>query len=144
MDGLPALDYVCLHPGHEVWTGGGCRLERRETVPGVFLTVVSGRVEAGIVAPVLEHMEALLALPVWPRVYFDLEGVSGYDASLVDPVRTWTKAHRYELGPMHLYSRSRLVRAGVALANYKLRGILHSHRDRKSFEASLRQAMGRA
>jgi len=144
MDGVSGLDYVRVQAGHELWTGRGCRLEWREPAPGVFLTVVSGRVEASMAPPVLAHMEELLALPAWPHVYFDLEHVTGYDPALVDPVRKWTKAHRYELGEMHLYTRSRLLRTGVALANYKLRGILHAHRDRRSFEGSLRRVAERA
>ena len=86
-------------------------------------------------------MESLVAMERWPQVFEDIEGATGYDPEVRDAIYAWTKAHRHDLGPIHILHRSALIGLGVRLANLKLDGILTPHRSRARFEAALEAAV---
>jgi hypothetical protein len=107
--------------------------------------VVSIRMTGVVEAPagrVLEHALEQLIVSGAVHVFWDMSEVANYHSEVRTRATSVLAAHRDQLVSVQVFSLSKVVEMGVAIANLSVGGLIEHHSSRDQFDAALRRALG--
>jgi hypothetical protein len=114
-------------------------------------TVITSRITGVFEAILIEQFmrsfdQAVADAPpgVRYKVFHDWEEMTDYDMAGRIKLTTWTVKNRAAFETVEFYLTSSVVAFGVQVANVIVGNFMRVHRDRASFESSLREAVGSA
>jgi hypothetical protein len=141
----PELRKVESGPTFEVWRmrSSTLRLEwsRAGRVAVVRLTVVGhGHIE--FAGPCIRRWEDALRTSERLRFLVDFWSMPTYDSPFRIGLTEWTAEHRGRLEPIHMLTRSPLVRMGAQVANLALGGLIKTYTLRTSFDLAVKELDG--
>lgn len=112
--------------------------------PPILLAQMSGYGDGSFADPIIRDFNELLAAGQPVQVFFEMGGMENYDSALRTRLTSHFIAHRGRIGALHVFTRSRLVAMGVAVANLALSGIITSHSSLALFQAALDHAIAQS
>lgn len=111
--------------------------------PGIMVNTMTGHYAADLLSFCLAGMaDGIEGGPL--VMFFDWEGMTGYDVDCRREMTKWTMDRKAQIGKVHILVKSKLVAMGVSVANLLLGGdTICSYTDRPKFEGALRAACRR-
>ena len=107
----------------------------------ILLAQMDGYGDSSFAGPIIEQFNEVLGGKQPVQVFFEMSGMENYDSALRTRLTTHFIAHRAQLESLHVFTRSRLVAMGVAVANLALGGIITSHASLAAFQVALDRAI---
>ena len=133
-EGTPRFSFATDRGRYELWV----------PAKGVALQRVSGHGNVEMVRVLTEQLEKVLAETSPLSLFDDFEALESYDADARALITAWTKDNLAKLRGVHVLVRSRVVAAGISIANVALHGAMRSHTERARFEAAFRLELDHA
>jgi hypothetical protein len=108
--------------------------------PGLYVTWSRGHLCTTLANEIIQAGNRLLETEPTLEVFHDWEAGESYDSAARLGLTKWGVDVRNRVTKVHVLVKSKIVKMGVAVASIALVGMLESHADRRSFEASLERA----
>lgn len=108
--------------------------------PGVYVTWSRGHLCTAMAKEIIAAGNRLLETHSTLEVFHDWEAGESYDSAARLDLTKWGVEVRKRVTKVHVLVKPKIVKMGVAVASIALGGMIESHEDRRSFEASLARA----
>ena len=144
--GQGMVPVVASLPAHTPWSwsyrdgDGDGVISAARAGPGVLRITVAGFLRCDAAPVLVAGLGAFGRLERLRFSFVDARWLHGYDDGFREHLTYYQRDVRPQLEAVHLLTRSRLVLAGVTVANMVLQGLVRSTRDPAVFEALLEQA----
>lgn len=116
-------------------------LEIRVPRAGIVIQRVVGHGSREIAQGMADNLERLIARYGSLHVFDDWAELGGYDSDARLSLTEFVHRRRREMPVTHVLSAQRMVLMGLAVAGMTLGMTIHTHRDRRSFDAVLDAAL---
>jgi hypothetical protein len=133
-----ALRKVESGPTFEVWQLRASSMRLDWSRAGIVELTLSGHGYAEFVAPSLRRWNETLLTCERLTLLVDFWDMPGNESQLRLGMTDWVLEHRTRLEPIHLLTRSPLVRMGVTVANIALGGLIQIHGMRATYDSALK------
>lgn len=111
--------------------------------PGIYVTWSRGHLCRSLAKEIIATGNRLLETQPTLEVFHDWEAGESYDSAARLDLTKWGIDVRKRVTKIHVLVKSKIVKMGVAVASIALVGMIESHDERRSFEASLERARRR-
>ena len=105
--------------------------------PPILLIQLSGFGAEKFAELIIEDFDQIMGRKQQAQIFFEMGGMQNYESGLRTHLTSHFAAHRSQIHSLHVFTRSRLVSMGVAVANLALGGLITTHEERASFHAAL-------
>jgi hypothetical protein len=112
--------------------------------PPILLAQMVGYGDGHFADPIIDAFDEALLGKQPVQIFFEMGGMPNYDSALRTRLTTHFGTHRARVASLHVFTHSRLVAMGVAVANLALGGIITSHETLAAFQSALDRELGKA
>jgi hypothetical protein len=110
----------------------------------ILLAQMIGHGDGRFADPIIDAFDEALRGKHAVQIFFEMGGMPNYDSALRTRLTTHFATHRARVASLHVFTRSRLVAMGVAVANLALGGIIISHDSLAAFQSALDREISKA
>jgi hypothetical protein len=130
----PNVRLVASGPSFELWKAprGAMRLDWNRRA--IVRMIVRGHGYGEYAAPELRRWTDALRLAPQIGLVIDFGDMESYDSQLRSEMQGWAARHRSSVELVYVYSKSRIVNMGVAVANLAVGGIIKAFATKHEFD----------
>jgi hypothetical protein len=110
----------------------------------ILLAQMIGHGDGRFADPIIGAFDEALPRKLPVQIFFEMGGMPNYDSALRTRLTSHFASHRTQIASLHVFTRSRLVAMGVAVANLALGGVIISHESLVAFQAALDREIAKA
>ena len=127
-----------MSPTRLSFSSATSQLEVRIISANLVVTRMTGRLDAGVAAALIEALDEWMSLGGRRlEAFHDWYGIEDYDSEARVLLTPWSVQHRAAFKSVNVLVRGRAVAWGLSIVNALIGGLISTHHDRRTFEEAL-------